>query len=447
MAGVGAWDVISSEFPKYLREHARGRQYMRPSDSVMGGEDMARDVGFGDVAEGAAGLVGGPLVAGMTYAPEAEAAPPMKGLRSVREAIMGADTALKEAKAQGYSGPIINRSQALRVLPKTDSPYIDTPQFLPERQPVRTKGGEPQYNERTQALLDSPAAKAAILRNMRRGDVLGMREWYGTAPLHEAAMQEGQSAEDFNRMMMHLASASQRSPVPGQIKRGSATWVAEKQGKLAPDAPQFEFEPGYGSLAQKDIIKRAYEIAQGQGLDPTAKLGRFHQNLVGNLDPVTVDVMALRGPILATKDPRWLATQVRSKDLKTGEIETLTPRKDYEEGRLDVKTALRRPGLWEAAPKGAEYNAFEDLYRQMAKKHGAAPAEGQAVAWYGSGAEAGLRTEPKTFLQHLEDRIIDTAAKRNETPQQVLRAFLRGEKPLMGVAAGAPVAYDQPQGE
>lgn len=435
---TSALEVIRKELPKFLREHARGKLYERPSDSVMGGTEIARDVGFGDVAEAAL-----PLAA---YAPDAEGAPVMKGLKSVREAIMGADATLKQAKSAGHTGVIINKSQALRVLPKTDSPYIDTPQFLPERQPVRTKAGVPQYNERTQDLLDNPAAKSAILRNMRRGDILGMREWYGSKPLYEAAMQEGQTPEEFNRMMMHLASASQRSPVPGQIKRGSATWVAEKQGKLAPDAPSYTLPPGYGSLAQKDIIKRAYEIAGGKGLDPTAKLGRFHQNLIGNLDPVTVDVMALRGPILATKDPRWLATAVREKNLKTGEINTLTPRKDFESGKLDVKTALRRPGLWEAAPKGAEYNAFEDLYRQMAKKHGAAPAEGQAVAWYGSGAEAGLRTEPKTFMQHLEDRILDTAAKRNETPGQVLRAMLRGEKPLMGVAAGVPIA-DQLQGE
>jgi len=389
-----------------------------------------------DVAEGAFNMVA-PL--GM-YAGDVEGA----GLKSVQAAVKASDAALKEAKSAGRS-PIINRSEALRFLPKTDSPYIDVAQHLPARQEPRMKGGEPAYNERTQNLLNNPAAKAAILRNMRRGDAMGMREWYGTKPFYEAAMQEGQTPEEFNRMMMHLASASQRSPVPGQIKRGSATWVADVQGKLAPDAPAYTLPPGYGSLAQKDIIKRAYEIAGGQGLDTSKKLGRFHQNLVGNLEPVTVDVMAMRGPTLATKDPRWLARDVRSKDLKTGEVTVEHPRGDYEAGRLDIPTALKRPGLWEAAPQGAEYGAFEDLYGRMAKKHGAAPAEGQAVAWYGSGTEAGLRTEPKTFQQHLEDRIAHTAGMRNETPGQVLRALLRGEKPLMGVGAGAAGA-DQLQG-
>jgi hypothetical protein len=277
---------------------------------------------------------------------------------------------------------------------------------------------------------------------MMRGDAMGMREWYGTRPLYEAAMDAGQSPDEFARMMQHLSSASQRSPVPGQIKRGSATWVADKQGLLTPDSPDFKFEKGYGSLAQKDIIKRAYEIAAGEGLDETKKLGRFYQNLMGNLDPVTVDVMALRGPIMATKDPQWLATQLREKN-PAGVVTTHRPREMFESGEMTMKEALNRPGFWEAAPKGAEYGAFEDFYKKIAAKRGMAPAEGQAVAWYGSGSEAGLRTAPRTFMQAVEDRVIDTAGKRNETYQQVLADFLRGKKPLMGVGAGVGIGANQ----
>ena len=80
------------------------------------------------------------------------------------------------------------------------------------------------------------------------------------------------------------------------------------------------------------------------------------------------------------------------------------------------------------------------MYRDIAKKRGMGTAEAQASAWYGSGADAGLRTAPRTFMQAMEDRILDTAAKRQESPQSVLSAFLRGEKPLMGVGAGVGVA-------
>jgi hypothetical protein len=376
-------------------------------------------------------------------APSFAVAPGKKGLTSVRQAIEDAEAQIAASKAAGGKGYVTNKAEDLKILPKTDSPYIDTEQFLPARQEPRMKGGEPVYNERTAELLDNPAARRAVERNMMRGDAMGMREWYGTRPLYEAAMDAGQTPDEFARMMQHLSSASQRSPVPGQIKRGSATWVADKQGLLTPDAPDYKLPPGYGSLAQKDIIKRAYEIAAGEGLDETKKLGRFYQNLMGNLEPVTVDVMALRGPIMATKDPNWLATQLREKSNLTGEVTTHRPRQMFDSGEMSMKEALNRPGFWEAAPKGAEYGAFEDFYRKIAAKRGMAPAEGQAVAWYGSGSEAGLRTAPRTFMQAVEDRIIDTAGKRNETYQQVLADFLRGKKPLMGVGAGVGIGANQ----
>lgn len=376
-------------------------------------------------------------------APSFAVAPGNKGLKTVREAIEAAEADIAASKAAGGKGFVVKKAEDLKILPKTESPYIETEQFLPARQEPRMKGGEPVYNERTQELLDNPAARRAVERNMMRGDAMGMREWYGTRPLYEAAMEAGQTPEEFARMMQHLSSASQRSPVPGQIKRGSATWVADKQGLLTPDAPDYKLPPGYGSLAQKDIIKRAYEIAAGEGLDETKKLGRFYNNLMGNLEPVTVDVMALRGPIMATKDPNWLATQLREKSNLTGDVTTHRPREMFDSGEMSIKEALQRPGFWEAAPKGAEYGAFEDFYRKIAAKRGMAPAEGQAVAWYGSGSEAGLRTAPRTFMQAVEDRIIDTAGKRNETYQQVLADFLRGKKPLMGVGAGVGLGANQ----
>lgn len=457
---VKALRTIGRELPRWWEETNATRYEDVPNKGGVltapykgaSTRQQALDVTPGDLLETGASFINVPLTLA-TYSPDVEGAPKLggakaggvagkvyealrrrsegpRGLNSVREAISSADAARKEARTAGYTGSLVNKPEPLKLLPQTpDQPYIDTPQFLPPRQPVRTKGGEAQYNPRTADLLQSRAARSAINRNIDRGDIIGMRDWYGTRALYDAAMNEGLTPEEFSRMMQHLASASQRSPVPGQIKRGSATWVADRQGLLTPDAPPFEFAPGYGSLAQKDIIKRAYEIAAGQGLDPTAKLGRFYQNLMGNLDPVTVDVMAMRGPVLATKDPRWLATNVRS-EKPSGEIDIIKPREMFESGELTLKDALRRPGVWEAAPKGAEYNAFEDLYRDVARKRGMAPAQAQASAWYGSGTEAGLRTAPRTFEQAIEDRVFHTAQQRGETPQRVLSQFLRGEREL-----------------
>ena len=151
----------------------------------------------------------------------AKAGTTKKGLVSVRSAVEDADRKIAEAKASGGPSIVVKDTHKdLQVLPKTDSPYIEAEQFLPERQSPRMKGGKPVYNERTTDLMSSRAAKNAINRNIDRGDAMGMREWYGTAPLYEAAMQEGLSHDEFLRLMQHLASSSQRITVPGHIKSG-----------------------------------------------------------------------------------------------------------------------------------------------------------------------------------------------------------------------------------
>jgi len=374
----------------------------------------------------------------------AEGGPKIKGrpsMLSLRGAAQEADAAIEKARSGGPA--IVNRqTEPLRFFPQTESPYIQgVAQTLPARAEPRMKGGVPQYNARTQDLINDPWAEEAIRRNIERGQHMGMQEWYGTAPLKAAAAAEGLSEEEFNRMMLHLASASQRSPVEGQIKRGSMTWFADRQGLLAPDAPEFTFPKGYGSLAQKNILENAREFAAGGTLDESKKLGRFHQNLMGNLDPVTVDVMALRGPIMATRDPRWLANAVRSDGPNGITIER--PRELFASGQMTVDDALNRPGFWEPAPKGPEYGAVEDMYRGVAQKMGIAPAESQAAAWYGSGIEAGLRSQPRTFMQAIEDRVAFTAQQRGETPLQTLAQFIRGDKPLMAIGGGGMIGYDQ----
>lgn len=101
-----------------------------------------------------------------------------KGLLSVREAVEDADRKIAEAKASGGPAIVVKDSHKdLKVLPKTDSPYIETEQFLPARQNPRMKDGQPVYNERTVALLNSRKARKELDKNIDRGDAMGMREW------------------------------------------------------------------------------------------------------------------------------------------------------------------------------------------------------------------------------------------------------------------------------
>lgn len=348
----------------------------------------------------------------------------------------------------GFVGPLRKPDT---LFPRNEGMY--TP-GVPQVDLPRTATGRIKFNERTQALLDSRAAAKHTDNLIRKGDDLGMREWYGTEPFRQVARNEGLSEEEFRRLMAHLASASQRNPVDQQNRMGSLMWVLDRQGRLTPDAElltnkrkavgvsgpnDIALPPGYGSLAQGAIFDRSKQIASGDiagALPPDKKLGTFYQNLLGNLQPVTVDVNAVKGPVLSAKRPDWLKTQLVEKDDAGNIINTRRPLDEYNAGTLSLKDALARPGLWEDAPKsGAEYKGFETLYQRAAKRAGMAPAEGQATGWYGSGDVAALKTKPELYVDNLERHVMETAAARNETPMQVLRDFLHGRKPLLGAGA------------
>jgi hypothetical protein len=207
-----------------------------------------------------------------------------------------------------------------------------------------------------------------------------------------------------------------------------------RRGKQeAPKGTAIELPPGYGSLAQGDIFSRGKQIAAGDiegALPETAKLGTFYRNLQGNLKPVTVDVNAVRGPVIERGDPRWLASKLVEKDEEGNVLATHFPRKDVASGKMSLKEAKARPGFWEAAPSGSEYAGFEDLWQRAAKRKGVAPAEAQALGWYGSADVTALKTKPELYIDNLERMIRRTAEQTGQNPRQVMEDVLRGKQYL-----------------
>ena len=351
--------------------------------------------------------------------------------------------------------PSTRPSGSRHLLPRSGGMY---PQDVPQVDLKRAQPRKGKFNERTEALLNSRSAQKKVDTLIDKGNALGMKEWYGTAPLKEAAMQH-LSPEEYERFMAHMASASQRNPVDQQNLMGSMLWHMDRTGQLQPNSelltnklrsnpdlikPGSIMTPlpvGYGSLAQSDIFKRAKKIANGQtdkALPETEKLGSFYRNLLGNLRPVTVDVNALRGPVIAHGDPRWLATSVPAgKDEQTGEkLPALKPRQMYESGQLSKADALKRPGLWEVAPEGPEYLALEKLWQKAAKRHGIHPAEAQALGWYGSGDITALKTKPELYIDNLERMIRRTAEVTGQHPLHVLNELIKGNMPLRKAEGG-----------
>lgn len=271
--------------------------------------------------------------------------PSSKVLKSVAEVVKEAIKKADAEKAVGKTkeilesqtppattprgGPLLPRSQGMYP---PDVPQVD----LPRQKGVdkaRAEGKKPKYTERMQSLLDSPTVRKKVDKLIAKGQDLGMKEWYGTEPLRQAAL-DVISPQQYESLMAQLASASQRNPVDQQNLMGSYLYYLQQQGRLDPDAllltnklkeqgiegieaPLIELPEGYGSLAQSAIFNRGKQIAAGDiegALPPEKKLGTFYRNLLGNLQPVTVDVNAVRGPVIEAGDPRWLTSKLVEKD-------------------------------------------------------------------------------------------------------------------------------------
>lgn len=321
---------------------------------------------------------------------------------------------------------------------------------MPTVDKARAAGKQPKYNERMQDLLDSQTARKKVDKLIDQGAGLGVKEWYGTEPIRQVAMDIGMTQKQFEEFMAQMASASQRNPVDQQNKMGSYLYYLSQTGQLPDDAflltnkirrgeaerpagTAIELPEGYGSLAQGDIFSRGKQIASGDiegALPPDKKLGTFYRNYLGNLRPVTVDVNAVRGPIIERGDPRWLASKLVEKDEKGRVTGTFTPRKDVESGKLSLKDAKARPGFWEAAPSGSEYAGFEELWQRGAKRKGMEPAEAQALGWYGSADVTALKTKPELYVENLERMIKRTAEQTGQNPRQVMEDVLRGKQYL-----------------
>lgn len=385
----------------------------------------------------------------------------MQQASSEAEAALAAEKAAKEAgkleeALKAKQAPMTTPSgTGLPLMPRSAGMYTpgveqkDLPR-MPMVDKARAAGQQPKYTERMQDLLDSPTARKKIDKLINQGKDLGVQEWYGTEPIRQVAMDIGMSQKQFDEFLAQMASASQRNPVDQQNKMGSYLWHLSQTGQLpedaylltnkikrgkqaAPEGTAIELPPGYGSLAQGDIFSRGKQIASGDiegALPPDKKLGTFYRNYQGNLKPVTVDVNAVRGPIIERGDPRWLASKLVEKDEEGNVIATHFPRKDVESGKMSLKEAKARPGFWEAAPSGSEYAGFEDLWQRGAKRHGMAPAEAQALGWYGSADVTALKTKPELYVENLERMIRRTAEQTGQNPRQVMEDVLRGKQYL-----------------
>lgn len=297
--------------------------------------------------------------------------------------------AIKEADA-----PLFDYSR-LRDVP--DVPQFGLDRYVPPR-------GVP---ESALELADKKNV-ARVNKVVKQGAEMGGLEWYNTEPLRQAFIDElgaSKGGPAYQQYLDLVAATSPRSNVGTNARNASYYYSLAQRGEPLPQAinkggalsVDRELPSPYGHIAQGLHAQNANNVVHNGGWPvlQNPKPASFAQNLAGNQMPVTIDTHNMR--------------------LLTGAMD-------------------------EIKPKSTEYGFLEQLQQQQANKLGMSPAQYQASAWVGGGAQTGLRSTADPFLKVFEDRVTLTADKAGLSKQEVLRRFIRGDMPLLEMGAPLPVA-------
>jgi hypothetical protein len=361
----------------------------------------------------------------------------------------------------------------LSVTPKIDVPQFPIERFVPPR----------GVSARLQDALANPNVSEGVASSIDTGIGMGADKWYHTGPVLQSFVDTLGPVEGparFRTYMDMVAATSPRSDVPTNIRNASYYYMRDVNDQGLPR----ELPYPYGHIAQNlhrenfDTITAPAPSSLSAAANPTGnwdifknpKPASFSQNLQGNLEPGTMDTHAFRNIGMRTEDPRFLATSLSGvykegkdpatdslvalygevKKNKKGElINTFRPQQLYKSGKLSVDDALNIPSFWASKPRENEYGAAERFYRSLGEQRGLPTADAQAAAWAGGGKLTGLGSPPShTFPEMMNERVLYTAKMRGEDPQDTLKYFITGKKPLLSIgpsptAMGSLAAQDQ----
>ena len=327
-------------------------------------------------------------------------------------------------------------------LSKLETDYPNIPQtreplFVPKKEKIAEE----------LVTFQSPEQQKKLTDWMEAGMKTGGMAWYNTNPLKKFAVSEygERGAELYDRFMRYVAALSPNTaPVPN-IKQASYFNTLDEAGVPLGVFQEGELAipKGYGRNSLKGVSRTlasaqnptkgpiigpdgidiktdtipmyAREAYSGMFNASAPKVGRFYQNLTGNIeDMATLDAGAMRS-MAGKTDPRYI-----TKKNPTG----------------------KRPSAQKEI-----YDQMEVAFNEFAHKQGVPPASAQAAIWTASAPYTGVGTktsglrEGASFMEMLMQRVQITAKELNMNPKDVLKGVLEGNtvlKNMVGpIAAGA----------
>ena len=348
-----------------------------------------------------------------------------------------------------------------RVQPSNQDPLFDTSpesyeNIMVEQKetyvPRNTKTNTMPKNNRTNKVVEKTDEIAKVLaERIEPFKGTNVQYFYHTGPILQKAVDMGVPREQAEKQLydfaLNYAVTSPRTMTEQNLR--NASLVATKQTLdiplteiVGPGMAKGINEKGYPMMiGPTGIHKKLTDEKKRNELNPdlNPKPITFAQNVLGNLEGVTVDTHAIRAvfDVMNELEPGSVPIEfIGGKNAK----DTKRFREMYKKdpSSLDVATMIDDTlgkQMIDGKAMQTEYAIFSDLYKKVAELAGVRPAEAQSLSWFANGQKTGLSSEPKTVVDLINDRVDVTAQILKQDKETVFKKFFEGKLPLLAVPA------------
>lgn len=265
--------------------------------------------------------------------------------------------------------------------------------------------------------------------------------FYNTGPIIAKAEELGipveTAREQLKKFALNYAATSPRTMTEQNLRNASLVSAKQSQGipidKIVGGGGTGINEKGYPMMiGPSGIHRKLIDAAAADGIDVNTnpKPATFAENVMGNLNGVTVDTHAVRGALDAMNEIEpgsipegFILPEFRAQ--YKADPSSFDPAKMVDDTMASQKI--------DGVSMQTEYAVFSDLYRRAGEILGVSPAEAQALGWFGSGDRTGLGSELKTVVELIDDRVDVTAKALGKTKDEVFVGFMSGKIPLLSV--------------
>jgi hypothetical protein len=338
-----------------------------------------------------------------------------------------------------------------RLQPSGENPLFDTSEAgyaanMPEQivtpVPRAPEGAKLPKGNRASGVVEKTEEIAQRLAE-RMKPYLGTpaQYFYNTGPIIAKAEELGipveTAREQLKKFALNYAATSPRTMTEQNLRNASLVSAKQSQGipidEIVGGGGTGINEKGYPMMiGPSGIHRKLIDAAAADGIDVNTnpKPATFAENVMGNLDGVTVDTHAVRGALDAMNEIEpgsipegFILPEFRAQ--YKSDPSSFAPAKMVDDTMASQKV--------DGVSMQTEYAVFSDLYRRAGEILGVSPAEAQSLGWFGSGDRTGLGSDLKTVVDLIDDRVDVTAKALGKTKDEVFVGFMSGKIPLLSV--------------